>query len=325
MKRITQFVVFAAAAVWLAACGGPAANTPASNSNANSSNSNANTAKPVAAAPTKEMLLDMEKKANEAFIKGDSAYFEGMLSDKFRMNMMGMPLDKASMVGMVKGAKCDVKTWSVEDPQVVNIDADTVVITTKGTFDGSCADEKGKSEKLPSPVRTSSVYVRNGDKWQGVFHGETLIIDPNSPPKVVAVQPPPPAKKDEKPAAAPDAGVDAMAAIEKDGWAAWKARDAKKLEELTSKNLAIVDPMGAYIPSQADVIKSWTGSQCDIKKAEVADHSGMMLSPNVGLLMFKGVAEGTCDGKKLWNLWGNSVYVKEGGTWKLAFSFSSPA
>ena len=112
MKRIIQFVVFAAAAFWLAACGGPGANVPASNSNANSSNSNANTAKPTAAAPTKESLLEMEKKANEAFIKGDSAYFEGMLSDKFSMNYMGMHVDKASMVGMVKGSKCDVKTWS---------------------------------------------------------------------------------------------------------------------------------------------------------------------------------------------------------------------
>ena len=140
---------------------------------------------------------------------------------------------------------------------MVSIDADTVAIITKGTFDGSCTDDKGKAEKLPSPVRVSSIYVKNGDKWQGVFHGETLIYPPENPPKGNP-PPPPPAKKDEKPAAN-DPGVDAMAAVEKDGWAAWKARDAKKLEELTTKNLNIVDPMGTAIAGQAEVIKSWTG------------------------------------------------------------------
>jgi len=80
MKKITSILIAALAAISFAACGGAADNKPA-NSNANATNANA--AKPVAAAPTKEALLDMEKKANEAWTKGDTAHFEGMLSDKF--------------------------------------------------------------------------------------------------------------------------------------------------------------------------------------------------------------------------------------------------
>jgi hypothetical protein len=50
-----------------------------------------------------------------------------------------------------------------------------------------------------------------------------------------------------------------------------------------------------------------------------------MLSPTVALLNFKGSADGTCDGQKIMPLWGTNVYVKDGGTWKMAFGFETPA
>ena len=70
MKRITLFILMAAASVFFAACGAPATNNV---------NSNANTTRPTAAAPTADALLALDKQANEAYIKGDSKFFEGFL------------------------------------------------------------------------------------------------------------------------------------------------------------------------------------------------------------------------------------------------------
>lgn len=331
MKKIISIALFAILAASLVGCEAPKPVTNASNVANTNANANAN-AKPVAAAPTADALLALDKAANEAFIKGDGKYFEGMLSDKFTSFDMGMRMNKSEMVKMVGGMKCDVKTWSLDEPHMTIIDADTAVLVYKGTWDGTCAGPDGKSMKVPSPIRAASVWVRNGDKWQGAFHGETPIADPKNPSKPL---PPPPAEKKDsaananaadKPAApAADPNVDAMLAVEKSGWEAWKARDAKKLEEITMKNLSFVDLFGNYTGSQADTIQAWTGGKCDIKSVSVTDASGVTLSPTVGILHFKGSGDGTCEGNKIMPLWGSSIYIKDGNSWKLAFGFESPA
>lgn len=327
MKKILRIATFAILVCFMG-CEAPKPVANAGNTNANSS---ANV-KPAAAAPTVDALLALDKAANEAFVKGDSKYFEGMLSDKFTSFDMGRRMSKADMVKMVGGMKCDVKTWSLDEPKMTMIDADTYVLSYKGNWDGTCTGPDGASMKMPSPIRAASLWVRNGDKWQGAFHDETLIADPKNPSK-----PPPPAgKKDdksaanantaEKPAApAMDPTVEAMLAAEKSGWEAWKARDAKKLEEFSSKNLAFIDLFGNYTGTQAETVKVWTESKCDIKSTSVTDASGTTLSPTVGILHFKGSGEGTCNDQKIMPLWGTSIYVKEGNTWKLAFGFESPA
>ena len=71
MKKLFLPFVIAVIGSLVAACAPPTANTNV----ANAGNVNANAAKPAAAAPTKEALLDLDKKANEAWMKGDTAHF----------------------------------------------------------------------------------------------------------------------------------------------------------------------------------------------------------------------------------------------------------
>ncbi len=277
-------------------------------------------------APAKDALLVMDKQANEAYLKGDGKFFEGFLSDKFVMYEMGQRMDKAAVTKMIAGNKCDVKEgWKLEDPQMAKIDVNTYVISYKGTFDGSCTGPDGKSMKMPSPIRAATVYARNGDKWQSVFHGENAIVDPKAPPltKKEASK-----KKGDKAAAKPaDANTDALLKAEIAGWEAWKAKDAKKFDEITSTNLALVDPMGGWTSGKANVIKLWTETmKCEgITKVSVTDGFASALSPTVEILTNKGTADGTCDGQKNGSLWGTAFYVKEGDAWKLAFLFESPA
>ncbi len=330
MKRPLVIVLIAMAAAFAAACGAPAENKPAN------TNTNANTAKPVAAAPTKEALFEMDKKANEAWLKGDKAYFEANLSDKFVSFEQGMRMNKAELAGMIGSFKCDVKTWNLDDPQMSKINDDTYVLTYKGTFDGSCTSTDGAAMKLPSPTRAATIYVRDGDKWRGAFHSETLVIDPKNlppaPPKPEAKKDAP--KKDAETVAKEEANkpkpgpnTDALVKLHTAGWEAFKAKDAKTFGDMISANMALVDPLGGYLSGKDAVIKQWTETmKCEgITKVSVADGFASALSPTVELLTLKGTADGTCDGQKNGPLFQSAVYVKEGEAWKLAFMFESPA
>lgn len=334
MKLLAKLVLTTAAAISLAACGGPAANTPANGANT----ANANTAKPTAAAPTADALLALDKQANEAFLKGDTKFFEGFASDNMVMYEKGERMPKAGMMKMIADAKCEVKDgWKVDEPQMSMINGDTYVLSYKGTFDGTCMED-GKRKPIPSPIRAATVYVRNGDKWQAAYHGENLIIDPKNPPKA---PPPAPAKKEEpkkddkaasnsNAAPAPakptgDANTDALVKLHTSGWEAFKAKDAKKFDELLAANMTNVDPIGGVVSGKANVIKNWTETmKCvGVNKVSVSNGIASAISPGVEILTLKGNADGTCDGQKNGDLYQAAVYVKEGEAWKLAFMFES--
>ncbi len=349
MKRISLFILTAIAAVVFTACG-PAANTGTNNIIA--SNTNTNTAKPTAAAPTADVLMAMDQQANEAYIKGDSKFFEGMLSDKFVMYEQGQRMDKASVVKMIASGKCEVKDgWKLEKPEMAKIDGDTYVLTYTGTFDGTCPGPDGKQTKMPSPIRAASVWVRSGDKWLAAFHGENPIIDPTNAPKADAKPPAKPADKKPEPKkddakkgdksaansntaantaapakATPDPNTNALVEAEKSGWKAWMAKDAKKLDEFTAKSASVVGAEGAWFGNRADAIKYWAEMPCEnVKAVTVTDGFASALSPTVEMLTFKGTADGTCYGQKNASNHGMDIYIKEGDAWKLAFGFSYPS
>src|ERR1700730_10929520 len=279
MKKITLFILLAAASTFFAACGAPAANTGANNANTN-------TTKPVAAAPTADALMALDKQANEAYVKGDSKFFAGMLSDKFVILGGGQRMDKAATVKMIAAVKCDIKSMDLTESAMSMIDADTYALSYKATWDGTCNGPDDKPVKVPSPVRSATIWVRSGDKWQAVFHGENLIVDPKNP--VAAAAPPKKPKKvepkkDDKtaansntasntaalPRATPDANTDALVKVELALWEAWKAHDAKKLDDLMAKDVSFVNIFGTYLATRADALKDWTGANCEIKSVNV--------------------------------------------------------
>jgi ketosteroid isomerase-like protein len=319
MKTVVVTVFLGVAALMLAACGAPANNT--------TTNTNANTTKPTAAAPTADALLAIDKQANEAYFKSDSKFFEGILSDKFVMHEDGQRMDKTAVMKMIASNKCNVKSWKLEEPQMAKIDADTYVLSYKGTFDGSCMGPDGKSVKIPSPTRAATIWVRSGEKWLAAYHGGNLIIDPKNPPPAKVEDKKQP-KKDDKAATKPaaDPSTDAMMAVEKSIWEAWKAKDAKKLESLTTPDLSFQNIFGTYYANKAETIKNWTGPYCDIKSVSVTDGVGTSISPTVAILTSKGTAKGTCSGQKLtrYRVYGTSVYVKDGDSWKQAFCLNRP-
>lgn len=338
MTRTTLFALLLIGAFTLMGCT-PAANT--ANTNAGNT-TNTNTAK-APAAPTAESLLELDKKATEAWMKGDTKHFEDILSAKFVSYHEGQRYDRNGEIKMIGSTKCEVKDWKLEDPQMSRIDDNTYVVSYKGTFDGEC-DMGGNKMKLPSPVRSSTVWVKAGDGtvWQGAFHASTPIIDPAAPPAAN-----PPANKEEPkkdapaantsaantataPAAAPaapSANTDALVKLHQTGWEAFKAKDAKWFSEHLASNFSFVDPIGRVHTGRDTAVKIWTETmKCEgITKVSVDDGFATAISPTVEILTLKGTADGTCDGQKNGPLYQSAVYVKEGDAWKLAFMFESPA
>ena len=331
MKKVL-FILLAAASMFFAACEGPAANSGANRPNTN-------TTKPVAAPPTVDALMALEKQANEAYVKGDSRFFEEMLGDKFVILANGQRLDKATTVKLIAGLKCDIKSMDLTEPAMSMIDADTYAVSYKATWTGTCNEPDGKPMKVPSPVRSASIWVRSGNKWQAVFHGENLIVDPKAPSS-------PPAKKEEPknddraavnsntvpstaaPArATPDANTDALMKVELALWEAWKDHDAEKLDDLIAKDVSFVNIFGTYLGTKAEAMKDWTGAGCQVKSVSVTDGFATALSPTVEMLTRKGTAQGTCGGQQIGgtDIWGVSIFVKDGDAWKFAFGMNLAA
>jgi ketosteroid isomerase-like protein len=356
MKKITLFILLAAASTLVVACGGPDANSGANKANTSTANSNATNANTTkAAAPTVEALMALDRQANEAYAKGDAKFFEATLSDKFVILGGGQRMDKAATVKMIAGVKCDIKSIDLTEPAMSMIDADTYALSYKATWDGTCTDpESTRPMAVPSPVRSASIWVRRGDKWLAVFHGENLIVDPKKPLKnpakaAPAAQPKKPEKvapkQDDKTAAnsntaattaapaapstkaTPDANTDALVKIELALWEAWKEHDAKKLDALMAKDVSFVNIFGTALATRADAMKDWTGTGCEVKSVSVTDGVATALSPTVEMLTRKGTADGTCGGQKIGgtDIWGVSIYVKEGGAWKFAFGMNLAA
>jgi hypothetical protein len=310
MKRISFMTLTVVAAALLAACGAPANNKPAAN-NANASNAaNANTAKPVAAAPTKEALMTLEKAGWEAWKNRDAKWTVDNASDKYVGFGATGRMDKAASIKTYTEQKCEIKSYSLSDDQMQMVGPDVAVLTFKGAQDAVC-----DGKKSPANVNSASIYVREGDKWKAAFYAETPVVDPKAPPKPAA-----PAKKDEakKEEAKPDAATDAVLAVEKKIWEAWKAKDPKALEGVLAKDFMFTGGPGRR--DRAAIIKEWaTENKCEVKSYWLSDAASVSLAKDVTMLTYKGGGEGSCEGQPIMTEWYVSVYSKEGDVWRESF------
>jgi Domain of unknown function (DUF4440) len=307
MAKIRYF----AAALVFTVCAG---NVPANKANADST-----PIKTAPAAPTKVVLVTLERSAYEAWKSKDAKFWDTFLSDMFVGYGSYGKLDKASAAKEYTGADCEIKSYVLSDEKMTPLGTDAALLTHKTTVDGTCG-----GQKVPATSWAAGVYVRDGDKWKGAFHAEAPVVDPKAAPARPVDRKAAPKAGAAKPADR-DAGIEAMLAVERAVWEAWRAHDAKKLEDLTARDISFINIFGTYFATKADALKSWTGTGCDAKSVSVTDAARTMLSSTVGILTFKGAADGTCFGQKVGPIWGTSVYVKDGDVWKWSFGINLPA
>ncbi len=311
MKNISFAVLAAAATLVVSACTGDA---PPSNANAPRT-----VAKTAPAEPTKDALLALEKSAYEAWKVKDATFWDTFLSDKFVGYGTSGKLDKASAKKEYTGTDCEIRSYEVSDEQMTRLGQDAALITHKTTVDGTCG-----GEAVPDQSWVASVYVRDGDRWKAAFHAEAPVVDPNAAPATPVGKQAAPAEGEAQPAPR-DPDADAMLIAERALWEAWRGHDAKTIEGLTTREISFINIFGTYFANKADALKDWTGTGCDVKSVSVTNAAGTMLSPTVGILTFRGGADGTCYGQKVGSVWGTSIYVKDGDAWKWTFGINLPA
>ena len=318
MRRITGFLIVAAAFLLsgCAAPNAPAVNTANSAANANT-NANSNAAKSsTAAAPSKEVMVGLEKQAFEAWKNKDGKFFDGFLLPNFTMFDGGQTLDKAKTVEMIGANPCQVKSYSMSDEQVTPVTPDVVVVTMKLTEDVTC---EGKA--MPSPVTSASIYVKQGNDWKAAFHSEVPIVDPKNS---TGSGPKPPASSS-KPQTGSNGELTAkLLEREKMGWDAWRNHDQAKLNDFVADGAYAVGMFGERVPNKAEIVKNWS-EPCDVKSVTLDNEHAVEIAPGVALLFYKGTATGKCGEMDIKPQWAATLYTKQGETWRGAFFLATQA
>ena len=161
--------------------------------------------------------------------------------------------------------------------------------------------------------------MRDGDKWKAIFHAQSDVVDPSVTVPIAE------RKQGLAKSTTRDSQTDAILALERDVWEAWREHDAKTIADLTAKNISFINIFGTHLATKADALTNWSGAGCDVKGVSLTDAAATMVSPTVGTLTFNATADGTCFGQKVGPVWGSSVYVKHGDAWKWTFGINVPA
>jgi hypothetical protein len=311
MKRKILFALTALTAALAAACGAATDNKPVSNApNANTSNvANANTASPAPGDPAKEALMETEKKAWEAWKAKDGKFFEEMLAD----NAVGFTekgrQNKAATIKRIADPTCEVRNFAIAKDEMVRLGTDAALLTYRATQDATCG-----GKVLPAAVWAATIVVRSGDKWKAVYHNEFAVpVDRKEPPPKTPAKPAGPASA-AKPA---DAATEALLAVEKKSWDAWKSRDPNGIESFISTDLITLDSSGRY--DFTNTKKAWFDAKCDIKGYTISEPNSVSLSKDLSVLTFKASVDGTCEGQPVGATSNTSVYLKDGESWKMVF------
>ena len=311
-----KVLLLAAAAFFACLACEPAANSNSANTNAaNRAATNANAAKPASAAPSKDALFALEKQAWEGWKNRDPKSFEAVMSDKYVGFASTGRIGKTESVKSLGDQKCEIKSYSFSDEQMTPVGPDVAILTFKAAQDGVC-----DGKPIPAAVWSASVYAREGDNWKTVYYSEAPVVDPKAPPAKpsgsTAAKPAPDAAK-------PDPQTEALLALEKAGWEAWKNKDQKALESSLGNDFLWLSGEGRW--DRATTIKNWsTDNKCEVKSYELTDAKSVALSGDVSLLTFRGAADGNCAGEPLRTNWYGVVYQRSGDAWKPVFGTFLP-
>ena len=107
----------------------------------------------------------------EAWKNKNAKPFQANLSADSVMIGGGGVSNKADSIKEITSAACDVKSYSLSDWKLTMIDADAVLLTYKGTQDGTCG-----GVALPAAAWASSIWIKRGGRWLNFSHQESPVM-----------------------------------------------------------------------------------------------------------------------------------------------------
>jgi hypothetical protein len=122
-------------------------------------------AKPAKSASNEKAITDLEKSAWESYKNKQTEAFLQLMSDDYcGAYADGLKTLDMEVAGM---AKTDLRDYSLADVKVVFPSTDVAVITYKTTM-----QETSEGKDMSGTYNSTSVWVKKGEKWLGVFHTE---------------------------------------------------------------------------------------------------------------------------------------------------------
>ena len=116
---------------------------------------------------------------------------------------------------------------------------------------------------------------------------------------------------------------DALVALEKSAYEAWKSKDAKFWDTFLWDKFVGWGPTGRL--DKASATQQYTGTDCEIKSYALDYEQTHPYGSDAELLTHKTTVDGTCNGQKLpVSSWVATVYVRDGDRWKAAFHAEAP-
>lgn len=257
------------------------------------------------------VLSVREAQSYAAWKSGDTKFWTAFLSNKFVGWGPAGRLDKAAAAKALTRAGCRIGSYRLSSEQVSRITPDAAVLTHRTDIDGACG-----GKRLAPATYVATLYVREDDEWKAAFRAHSAIVDPLKATKPLASD----AWTDGP--TATDGATKALLAREQGIWTAWMHRDAKRIDDLLGSNIQFIDIFGHHLANRAETIKAWSGEGCAITGFDLAGAKATMLSSDLGVLTFRGTAEGKCFGQDVWPIWGSTVYVKQGDTPRWTFGIN---
>ena len=131
------------------------------------------------------------------------------------------------------------------------------------------------------------------------------------------------ARADQRPPVALDAVGQALVALERESWTAWKARDGAFFDRfLTAEHLDV----GAGGPSDKKTVVAGVASHaCKVDSYEITDFHVVRISADTAALVYRAQQTTTCGSVLVPSpAWATSVYVRHNGAWHNALYQQTP-
>jgi ketosteroid isomerase-like protein len=117
---------------------------------------------------------------------------------------------------------------------------------------------------------------------------------------------------------------EALVAIERKAFEAWKNKDGKYFEGFLADNFVGFDGKGNRM-GKAAAVKEITESKCEVKSSSLSDEQMTPVDADTAVLTLKATQDYTCDGKTGPPVaWGATVYTRSGDTWKAVYHNEIP-
>ena len=109
-----------------------------------------------------------------------------------------------------------------------------------------------------------------------------------------------------------------LIALERSAWEAWKRKDASWFRNTLLPDAAYLS--GTGVSSREEIARQIETDSCRVDGFTLRNQEVRSLSPDVALLTLRATSDVTCGDRPIHaDAWSSTVFVRDGGGWKVAF------